>query len=462
MTKSKRSRSKTTSGRTSTRRSGGVPSRWAIVGVVALVAVAAVVLVLLLSRGDRPASETVGLPEGTVTAGSADNPSSADDPDTTNTERETDMAVAPAQRNNMYDAPPDMEIDPSKVYVATLKTERGDIVVELFADKAPRTVNNFVFLAREGFYDNTTFHRVIEDFMAQAGDPTGTGRGGPGYTFADEFHPDLKHDAPGVLSMANAGANTNGSQFFITFEATPWLDGAHTVFGKVVEGMDVLMSLAPRDPQTASEPGDEIETIEIEETSESQLPTPTPETRVQPGTIPMPAEPAARNNMYPAGPAMVIEPDKAYVATLETEKGDMVVELYAERAPETVNNFVFLAREGFYDNTTFHRVIEDFMAQAGDPTGTGRGGPGYTFADEFHPDLKHDAPGVLSMANAGANTNGSQFFITFEATSWLDGRHTVFGKVVEGLDVLEKISLRDPQTASRPGDAIETITIAEK
>ncbi len=370
-------------------------------------------------------------------------------------------ALEPEERTGMYTSPPEMLIDPNKVYVATLETEKGDIVVELFADKAPETVNSFVFLARDGYYDNTTFHRVIEDFMAQAGDPSGTGMGGPGYTFADEFHPDLRHDGPGVLSMANAGPGTNGSQFFITYDATPWLDGKHSVFGKVVEGMDVVQLLNPRDPQTATGPGDEIKTIRIEEAEKSLLPEPTPVVLTEPGAVPMPDDPMQRVGMYEHPPEMVIDPETSYVATIKTEKGDLVVELFAGQAPRTVNNFIFLAREGYYDNTTFHRVIEDFMAQAGDPSGTGRGGPGYTFADEFHPDLTHDGPGVLSMANAGANTNGSQFFITFAETPWLDGQHSVFGKVVEGLDVLEKISLRDPQTAQAPGDVIETIVIEE-
>ena len=156
-----------------------------------------------------------------------------------------------------YSAPPPMQIDVTKTYYATIKTNKGDMRLMLYADKAPMTVNNFVFLARDGFYDGVPFHRVIKDFMIQTGDPTGTGRGGPGYRFPDEIHRELRHDGPGVLSMANAGPNTNGSQFFITHVATPWLDGKHTVFGKLIEGSDVLYSI---------EQGDYIDTIEIEET----------------------------------------------------------------------------------------------------------------------------------------------------------------------------------------------------
>jgi cyclophilin family peptidyl-prolyl cis-trans isomerase len=162
-------------------------------------------------------------------------------------------------------APPSGALDTSKTYTATFKTERGDIVVELYADRAPLTVENFVNLARVGFYDGTTFHRVINGFMAQGGDPTGTGTGGPGYQFGDEFHPTLRHDGAGVLSMANAGPGTNGSQFFITFGPTPHLDNRHSVFGKVTSGMDVLTSIRERDPQRDRQPGDRIETIEITE-----------------------------------------------------------------------------------------------------------------------------------------------------------------------------------------------------
>jgi cyclophilin family peptidyl-prolyl cis-trans isomerase len=167
--------------------------------------------------------------------------------------------------SKQYVSPPEMVIDPEKHYVATMSTEAGDIVIELFADKAPRTVNNFVFLARDGYYDGTTFHRVIKGFMAQGGDPTGTDRGGPGYRFADELHPELRHDGPGVLSMANAGPDTNGSQFFITHDATPHLDGRHAVFGRVVEGMDVVLAIPERDPMRTREPGLELNSVTIVE-----------------------------------------------------------------------------------------------------------------------------------------------------------------------------------------------------
>jgi cyclophilin family peptidyl-prolyl cis-trans isomerase len=167
--------------------------------------------------------------------------------------------------SQQFSSPPEMSIDPELTYSATIKTAGGDIGLRLYADKAPSTVNNFVFLAREGFYDGVIFHRVINNFMAQTGDPTGTGMGGPGYQFEDEFHPDLRHDGPGVLSMANAGPNTNGSQFFITHIETDWLDGKHTVFGSVASGMDVVLAIPERDPNNPGSPAVTIEAIEISE-----------------------------------------------------------------------------------------------------------------------------------------------------------------------------------------------------
>ena len=159
---------------------------------------------------------------------------------------------------------PKMVIDVNKKYTATIETEKGNLMLELFAKDTPNTVNNFVFLALQGYYNNTTFHRVMPKFMAQGGEPTGTGTGGPGYAFGNEIT-SHKHGA-GTLSMANTGRpNSNGSQFFITYVETPWLDGLHTVFGQLIEGMDVLFKITPRDPATAQSPGDKIIMIKITE-----------------------------------------------------------------------------------------------------------------------------------------------------------------------------------------------------
>jgi cyclophilin family peptidyl-prolyl cis-trans isomerase len=160
-------------------------------------------------------------------------------------------------------------------------------------------------------------------------------------------------------------------------------------------------------------------------------------------------------------PAMTIDPKKSYTATLKTEKGDLVIELFAKDAPVTVNSFVFLARAGYYDGMTFHRVIPNFMAQTGDPTGTGRGGPGYIFNNEIS-SRKH-VDGAVSMANAGPNTNGSQFFICYGAQNFLDGSYSVFGQLIKGKDVLNQIKPRDPQTNPKfTGDKVLTVTIEEK
>jgi peptidyl-prolyl cis-trans isomerase B (cyclophilin B) len=153
--------------------------------------------------------------------------------------------------SKQYSAPPTLSIDPAKKYTATFETPRGTIIVDLFAKDAPKTVNNFVFLAKEGFYDGTVFHRVIADFMVQGGDPTGTGRGGPGYTFEDETKGNPHKHQAGSLSMANAGPNTNGSQFFLTHIATNWLDGKHTVFGQVRSGQDAVDTIKQGDTLTS-------------------------------------------------------------------------------------------------------------------------------------------------------------------------------------------------------------------
>src|SRR5580704_18002432 len=158
------------------------------------------------------------------------------------------------------------------------------------------------------------------------------------------------------------------------------------------------------------------------------------------------------SKQYPQPPKMAIDPNKKYSVTIDTSKGPIACELFAKDAPITVNNFVFLANEKFYDGTKFHRVMADFMLQGGDPTGTGSGGPGYKFEDEVKNNPRKHKVGSLSMANAGPNTNGSQFFITHVVTDWLDGKHTVFGEVKSGQDVVNKI---------QKGDQLKSVTVQE-
>jgi cyclophilin family peptidyl-prolyl cis-trans isomerase len=197
---------------------------------------------------------------GAMALGCAVGPGKPELPASTPTEKETiSMPTNPADRNDMYSAPPEMQIDPDKTYVATISTVKGDIVVQLDASAAPLTVNNFTFLAEQGFYDGLTFHRVEPDFVIQGGDPTGTGGGGPGYTVPAEIH--LPH-VEGAIAMARLGDQVNptrassGSQFYITLAPTPFLDEGYTAFGQVIEGMEVVQSIAI---------GDVIEKITIAE-----------------------------------------------------------------------------------------------------------------------------------------------------------------------------------------------------
>ncbi len=163
-------------------------------------------------------------------------------------------------------APPAMQIDVNKSYTATLHTAKGDIVIALLPQAAPVTVNNFVFLARQGYYDGVTFHRVLPGFVAQGGDPTGAGSGGPGYFIPNETDAGLTFDSEGIVAMANSGPDRNGSQFFITYAPQPSLDGGYTIFGRVTRGMDAALALTPRDPsQNPNAPGDKINSVTIEE-----------------------------------------------------------------------------------------------------------------------------------------------------------------------------------------------------
>jgi peptidylprolyl isomerase len=176
-------------------------------------------------------------------------------------------AAAPVGQKKTYDAPPPMTIDPNKNYTATFTTPRGDFVVKLRPDLAPQTVNSFVFLAKEGFFDGLTWHRVLPNFMAQGGDPTGTGTGGPGYHVPDEFTDKVKFDKPGILAMANTGQpNSGGSQFFVTTAPADYLDGKYTIFGEVQQGQDIVNGIPLRNPEeNPTTPGEQIVKISIAE-----------------------------------------------------------------------------------------------------------------------------------------------------------------------------------------------------
>lgn len=352
-----------------------------------------------------------------------------------------------ASKPTSWETPPEMTIDPDAIYIATLQTEKGDIVIELFADRAPKTVNNFVFLAEQGYYDDTTFHRVIEGFMAQAGDPTATGTGGPGYQFEDEFDPDLRFDGPGYLAMANGGPNTNGSQFFITYADTSYLNGQHTIFGKVLEGMDVALSLSPRDPANATEDGDALQTITIETVSESLLPPPTPTPipvtpELEDGR-PLAALPVEqRADQYTGKPSILIDTEAGYQARVTSTQGEFVISLDSESAPETVNNFVVLAKLGFYDGFPINYVDPAGFLLSGAPSGSPESDIGYGIPIEVG--LSNQRGGVgMWLRMDGMGASGSQLYILTEDLTELDGGFPIFGQVIEGMDVVEALTVED-------------------
>jgi peptidylprolyl isomerase len=357
-------------------------------------------------------------------------------------------AASPAGAQTAWSSAPDMTIDPDTIYLARFTTEAGDIVVELLADKAPLTVNNFIFLARAGYYDNTTFHRVLAGFMAQGGDPTGTGRGGPGYTFRDEIHPDLRFDEAGLLAMANSGAHTNGSQFFITTAPAPHLTGRHTIFGKVIEGMETVLALRLRDPQeNPSFLGDALFTVEIVEATQSSLPPPTatavPIVPVPEDGRPLAArDPAARENLFNGPPVMSIDTSADYIATVETTRGDVVVRLFAAEAPLSVNNFVVLANLGYWDNFPIAFVAPDEFALTGSPGGRPDSDIGYWLPWEGGRQNVAGSVGYWYRDDVRASS-GSQIYFLLADNAFMDSDFTVFGEIITGLAVVALLTEDD-------------------
>jgi cyclophilin family peptidyl-prolyl cis-trans isomerase len=347
-----------------------------------------------------------------------------------------------------WDSPPEMTIDPEDIYQAVLVTEKGDVRVELFADKAPVTVNNFIFLARAGYYDGITFHRVLADFMAQSGDPTGTGGGGPGYVFEDEITHGLLFDQEGLLAMANAGPGTNGSQFFITFGPTPWLNGLHTIFGKVLEGMDVLRSLSLRDPNENPDfEGDRLITVEIEQVTRSQIPTPT---AMPEAIVPIPEEgrplaalpPAERAGLYTGLPELVIDLNKTYTANIDTSKGRIEIKLEPLSAPQSVNNFVVLARLGYWDDFPINSVQDSAFILTGSPAGRPDSDIGYLLPSENGSPATAGALGYWFRQDLLASS-GSQIFIVLGNLEGMEEFFTIFGYVTSGLENAQALTVED-------------------
>ena len=347
-----------------------------------------------------------------------------------------------------WDSPPELTLDLEKVYIATLITEKGDVTVELFSQGAPITVNNFVFLAEQGFYDETTFHRVLPGFMAQGGDPTGTGSGGPGYQFADEIIHGVTFNQEGLLAMANSGPGTNGSQFFITFDAASWLNGLHTIFGKVIEGMDVVNALTPRDPAAAPDfPGDRLIRVEIEVVEHSQLPTPTP---MPEAVIPVTEDgrplaeipPAEREGLFNGMPEMVIDLEKEYTATIETSKGAIQVELETLSAPVSVSNFIILANLGYWDGFPINNAEPDAYFVTGSPGGRPDSDIGYTLPSENENPATTGALGYWFRSDVLASS-GSQIFIALDDLPGMEEFFTIFGYVTDGFEVAEALTVED-------------------
>ncbi len=440
-------------------------SRNRSLGIIVLI-VALGLLGLLAACTTQPISQATTVPANTTPADvSTPVPAASPEPGAT-----------PA--GQQWSEPPAMTIDPSKVYFATFKTDKGDIKVELYAEDAPKTVNNFAFLAREGFYDNTTFHRVIADFMVQGGDPTGTGTGGPGYQFEDEIDPAKVFDGPGYLAMANAGPNTNGSQFFITTVPTEWLNGQHTIFGKVVEGMEVVQSLTPRDPAaTPSTPGDVLKTVEISEGTASLLPpptatvpptpTPTPNPPVPTSGRPLAEVPAAeREGLFNVPPELVIDEDKSYTAVVTTSRGTFEIELLPSVAPQSVNSFVVLSDLGFYDGMPI-AYNDPTVIIGGSPGGQPSSDVGYTVPLEISPSITHTL-GVVGLYHTQdqAASSGSQFYIMLQDVPNLDGQFSIIGRITSGIDVVQKLigpaAPASPEATPTAGDVIEKIEIVTR
>lgn len=368
------------------------------------------------------------------------------------------LPEAPQDRDGFFSEPPESILQRGRIYYAVVRADSGDIIIQLFADRTPVTANNFVYLALTGFYDGTTFHRVIEDFMAQGGDPTGSGRGGPGYTFEDEFVGNLTFDRPYLLAMANAGPGTNGSQFFITFGPTTHLNMRHSIFGEVIGGHDAVDSITDRDPG-AEGAGDLIEAIDIYVSDDSFLPPPDP-TPIPPTPTPTPTpyaphqalatdgerplaslSPRERKSIFNSPPDTVIEEGQPYYLQLESNYGSMRLELFPGDAFVGVNNLAALAQTGFFDGTPILYQGRIDAVILGSLDGTTEGVAGYTLPLQAGRVQSEPPPGLLfylpdfgdpSLVQAGILLLAAQEMEPGEMSARM-----VIGAITQGWETLE-------------------------
>ena len=435
-------------------------SRYAkIFYVVGLVGMGGALLPLLLFSNDDPhGSSAIGGDAGGVSIRRT-----ADE----------DAGGVGAVEKPTYDVAPANVLDEGFDYIAVFELETGEVRIQLFDDDAPLHVNNFVFLVNEGFYDDLTFHRVVAGQLAQSGSPNATGDDGAGYLLGDEDLSSLAEPLTladsGLLAMARVRGESSSSQFLITLSPQPQLDSlGFTPFGRVIQGQELLHGLRERDPQGDSRApaGDIILSARIEPvaagSADIELPTISAVSGRQQTEDDAAAEPSAPVEEEPgvvdigavdkptwgAAPPLTLDSALDYVAVLELETGTVRIDLFEDIAPIHANNFVFLVEAGFYDGLSFHRVIAGFVAQGGDPTAIGNGGPGYSLPDEELGDntaaLSLEGIGLIAMARSNA-ASGSQFFITYAPVGFLDAQSfTAFGRVIEGMAAVLALEERDP------------------
>jgi cyclophilin family peptidyl-prolyl cis-trans isomerase len=384
----------------------------------------------------------------------------------------SDVLTGAVEGKPTWDEPPVFALQDGVDYGAEIVLEGDEtIVIDLFEEVAPEHVNNFVFLARQKFYDGLSFHEVLAGSRVRAGDPTA---GDPdaewpsdaGYQLPEESGAGdggsaLAVNSEGLLAMWRDDSGVSSSQFLITLSAPSGAEfEGFSAFARVTSNIQALYAFGTRDPGAIPPPPAGPKILEIRITEDGTSST-TTDSAPQSATQTAAGEPANPGS-WDEPPTFDLQDGIDYRATIEMADGGVIeIDLYEELAPQHVNSFVFLARAGFYDSVTFHRIIHGFMAQGGDPTGTGAGGPGYSLEAEFN-DTRHTR-GILSMArSADPDSAGSQFFIVYDDAPHLDGQYTAFGEVISGMEVVDGFPERDPTDASAPlGPEIASITISE-